>query len=375
MRPRLDTNAQLSPEQAPRCPDFLLNSSRLPLVSYHGSPPTYDLKDIIGSGRSMFSPGFLPFGYAGLQQPFLDMNRGRDGCFGAASRTEITDVSSSRRAPNFKNAFHAMKAQMAASFGMSDLSAHVLSRSPLFPFPPGLLPLAAARNDPMALISRSGGIGGNQPHPHHKIMRTLPSPTFPKTPPVSPDVKSAALPWLLTPSYSGGNMKTPSGGHPEKVMKRHSDPPRYQCDACKKSYATFSGLSKHKQFHCETQIKKEFTCKYCDKTYTSLGALKMHIRTHTLPCKCHICGKAFSRPWLLQGHVRTHTGEKPFQCPHCGRSFADRSNLRAHLQTHSDVKKYSCKNCAKTFSRMSLLAKHEDGSCPGMKTTIIPLAV
>lgn len=110
--------------------------------------------------------------------------------------------------------------------------------------------------------------------------------------------------------------------------------------------------------------KKEFSCKYCDKSYVSMGALKMHIRTHTLPCKCDICGKAFSRPWLLQGHIRTHTGEKPFQCEHCNRAFADRSNLRAHLQTHQQIKKYSCKKCSKTFSRMSLLQKHQDSlSC------------
>jgi uncharacterized Zn-finger protein len=133
---------------------------------------------------------------------------------------------------------------------------------------------------------------------------------------------------------------------------------RYQCDGCSKSYSTYGGLSKHKQFHCTAQIQKQFTCKYCDKTYTSLGALKMHIRTHTLPCKCKICGKCFSRPWLLQGHVRTHTGEKPFKCDTCARAFADRSNLRAHMQTHSDVKKYKCLKCNKTFSRMSLLNKH-----------------
>lgn len=110
----------------------------------------------------------------------------------------------------------------------------------------------------------------------------------------------------------------------------------------------------------QQQHEKRFTCKHCDKLYTSLGALKMHIRTHTLPCKCVLCGKAFSRPWLLQGHVRTHTGEKPFRCPQCGRAFADRSNLRAHLQTHARFKKYCCSNCPKTFSRLSLLLKHQE---------------
>uniref|UniRef100_A0A1A9ZJF2 C2H2-type domain-containing protein n=1 Tax=Glossina pallidipes TaxID=7398 RepID=A0A1A9ZJF2_GLOPL len=150
-------------------------------------------------------------------------------------------------------------------------------------------------------------------------------------------------------------------------MQKPVGVPRYHCDDCGKSYSTFSGLNKHQQFHCPAaegnQVKKIFNCKNCDKTYVSLGALKMHIRTHTLPCKCPICGKAFSRPWLLQGHIRTHTGEKPFSCQHCNRAFADRSNLRAHMQTHSDVKKYSCPSCTKSFSRMSLLGKHLQNGC------------
>ena len=105
-----------------------------------------------------------------------------------------------------------------------------------------------------------------------------------------------------------------------------------------------------------------FRCKNCDKSYVTPGALKMHIRTHTLPCKCKLCGKSFSRPWLLQGHYRTHTGEKPFKCEVCFRAFADRSNLRAHMQTHSYIKKYHCSNCERTFSRMSLLNRHYENS-------------
>ncbi|XP_051577543.1 zinc finger protein SNAI2-like [Myxocyprinus asiaticus] len=138
---------------------------------------------------------------------------------------------------------------------------------------------------------------------------------------------------------------------------------RDECFDCQKAYFTISGLTKQRQLHCEWQCQKYFSCKFCDKEYVSLGALKMHIRTHTLPCVCKLCGKAFSRPWLLQGHIRTHTGEKPFSCPHCSRAFADRSNLRAHLQTHSEIKKYQCRSCFKTFSRISLLSKHEEASC------------
>lgn len=164
-------------------------------------------------------------------------------------------------------------------------------------------------------------------------------------------------------SMSSNSSLSPTADKKKDEVNTSINVARYQCDGCNKSYSTYGGLSKHKQFHCNSQIQKQFSCKYCDKTYTSLGALKMHIRTHTLPCKCKICGKCFSRPWLLQGHVRTHTGEKPFKCEICSRAFADRSNLRAHMQTHSDVKKYRCQKCSKTFSRMSLLNKHSLNCC------------
>lgn len=134
------------------------------------------------------------------------------------------------------------------------------------------------------------------------------------------------------------------------------------------SSSSSSNASSYAQILDEQQAKNNasnesvFNCKHCDKSYMTPGALKMHIRTHTLPCKCKICGKSFSRPWLLQGHVRTHTGEKPFKCEICFRAFADRSNLRAHMQTHSFIKKYHCNYCDRTFSRMSLLNRHNENS-------------
>ena len=170
-------------------------------------------------------------------------------------------------------------------------------------------------------------------------------------------------------SPSGSCSSSDSGGSSPEGLSSSSIV-RMPCPDCGRRYATLAGLTRHRQFHCLKDMTKSFDCKHCDKKYTSLGALKMHIRTHTLPCKCHLCGKAFSRPWLLQGHIRTHTGEKPFQCTECERCFADRSNLRAHLQTHAEVKKYACRSCPKTFSRMSLLVKHEDHGCPGLSKSI-----
>lgn len=105
-------------------------------------------------------------------------------------------------------------------------------------------------------------------------------------------------------SDDSGRGSEPSDVNSSAEKMTSSKSKRYQCLDCNKHYSTQSGLQKHQEFHCSTQIKKTFSCKHCEKVYVSLGALKMHIRTHTLPCKCKLCGKAFSRPWLLQGKSR-----------------------------------------------------------------------
>lgn len=215
----------------------------------------------------------------------------------------------------------------------------VASRAPFRPLPIQLVPTRPLFNQQRCFF--------NDPEPEN-LSRSIQLPQHPVLP-------------ALQPSNSLNILR------PSSTQNQANKKP-YQCQECRKSFATQSGHAKHLQLHCTNQIAKTFSCKFCAKGYTSLSALKMHIRTHTLPCKCDICGKSFSRPWLLQGHVRTHTGEKPFACTYCTRSFADKSNLRAHLQTHLQTKKYSCPGCHKTFSRMSLLNKHTEGGCQGLQS-------
>jgi uncharacterized Zn-finger protein len=255
---------------------------------------------------------------------------------------------------------------------------------PAFPamksvFTPTVLPSTALPPLPcpmsvfQPLNLQSPTLSSTCPKPLKEIQRNRQSHQFPPLPtqPLPPQESNT----FLHPAFhQSENNVSPASAAPAssngsaKLSKTLPADKPYHCTECRKSFSTQSGYAKHEQLHCNNQIQKSFSCKYCCKGYTSLSALKMHIRTHTLPCKCDTCGKSFSRPWLLQGHVRTHTGEKPFACTYCTRSFADKSNLRAHLQTHLQTKKYSCPGCKKTFSRMSLLNKHTDGGCQGLRT-------
>lgn len=114
------------------------------------------------------------------------------------------------------------------------------------------------------------------------------------------------LPTLLVLPTRWPPIPGPDGGQAPDGLQ--AAPGGFEGLHCRRPRPTPAGLARHRQPHWPPRAPRCFSCRYCDKEYGSLGALKMHIRTHTLPCLCSVCGKAFSRPWLLQGHIRTHTG-------------------------------------------------------------------
>lgn len=151
----------------------------------------------------------------------------------------------------------------------------------------------------------------------------LPALQLPMSPAAAPlDLSSPSSLSIITSSGSSSSGSSSSGEEDEGG--RTSDPPspestenyrppqrpRRATSGKNRTAAVAASREEQREATSVTAAARPaFFCKHCPKEYTSLGALKMHIRSHTLPCVCPTCGKAFSRPWLLRGHIRTHTGE------------------------------------------------------------------
>ena len=138
----------------------------------------------------------------------------------------------------------------------------------------------------------------------------LPSHTEPSATPGPLDLSSPSS--LSSNASSSGEEDDGRTSDPPSPEPTHSYIPRQRMK-CTGSKIHGNPREEEEREAPATVARPAFFCKHCPKEYTSLGALKMHIRSHTLPCVCTTCGKAFSRPWLLRGHIRTHTGKIRFR--------------------------------------------------------------
>lgn len=139
------------------------------------------------------------------------------------------------------------------------------------------------------------------------------------------------------------------------VVKTESDKvlglSEYQCDFCKKTFASQRRLNNHKWIHYRTE-GGSYQCNACTKTFPKKDALRKHLKTHSLKCKsyvCPICSHKFLFLSRLQNHLNTHTNAKPFMCDVCGRCFNDRDYLNKHKRIHREDRRYLCGTCGKRF--------------------------
>ena len=66
---------------------------------------------------------------------------------------------------------------------------------------------------------------------------------------------------------------------------------------------------------------------------------------------CPVCGKSFSRSYDLLRHSSCHTGENPYQCTICDSAHSTKSQLLRHSKTHSKTKLYKFNYCDQSFIR------------------------
>lgn len=111
---------------------------------------------------------------------------------------------------------------------------------------------------------------------------------------------------------------------------------------------------------CETDPSR-FACRICAKTFSLLRLLNRHMKCHsdTKRYLCTFCGKGFNDTFDLKRHTRTHTGVRPYKCNLCEKSFTQRCSLESHCVKVHGVKHnyeykqrrskvYVCEECGHT---------------------------
>ena len=131
------------------------------------------------------------------------------------------------------------------------------------------------------------------------------------------------------------------------VAEKHSEP--LICNICEKDFATFYGLSIHKNKN-HAEVPREYPCSQCATTFLapqdrsehfSLKHRKEKVKTEF---KCRYCPEKFSSQNARRAHYSTHPGEKyMFSCIFCGVKKPSEIRLDLHEKECYKAKMESAK--------------------------------
>lgn len=146
-----------------------------------------------------------------------------------------------------------------------------------------------------------------------------------------------------------------------KLVRKYcntNDKKQITCKLCNISYPRVDKCHVHIWGHLDM---KPYRCKACNFATVTVTNIRSHIRKSHLkikPFSCHICEKSYVTAVLLTEHLNTHTGARPFQCKICDFTSASRQVLSYHSKTHKTIKDITCDICKKQFYTKGRIRAH-----------------
>ena len=149
----------------------------------------------------------------------------------------------------------------------------------------------------------------------------------------------------------------------------HEGNKQFECNECKKTYATAYGVSIH--ISSEHEGNRPM-CSVCGKTFCLKKALQNHmneVHEKKIVAICDKCDKGFTQKNALKRHIDSvHEGKKPHLCTICGSSFAENKKLQLHIAAvHKKEKPFSCHLCGASFARKDKMNVHIQAVHEGIK--------
>ncbi|EDW31805.1 GL10766 [Drosophila persimilis] len=144
-------------------------------------------------------------------------------------------------------------------------------------------------------------------------------------------------------------------------IDRHTDPEKFKCTECDKTFADKQCLRNHELLKHQPDDVKVFMCEQCPKRYTKQYLLEQHRIIHkerTIPCG--ICDRRFPNNSLLSTHVKMVHSNYGTMCDICAQVIRGRAAFKRHQLEHSGVSepKVQCDICGSWHKNRHSLKKH-----------------